>query len=883
MLRLPFFKRPRRPSDAEIARELSDHLSLHAEEMVAAGESQREASFHARRQFGNVGIALERTREVWAIVWLERLQQDFKYGVRTLRRSTVFSLVAVICLALGIGAHAAISSWTEGIMRRPFPLVRDQDQLVAVAGTAKGASGLDEMSWPDFMDISRAAPAFSSFFVAKITGATLTGGDRAERLVGQLVTANYFDAIGVRPVLGRGFLPGEDVGRGAHPVTVISYRLWQDRFAGNPRVIGSTIAYNRIPHTIVGVTPDGFLGTFVGYAMQFWTPASQQAVFDASGYKLEDRTARWVEGFARLEPGVSVAAGQAQIDGAARRLALEFPNEDRGRGVRIFPLSDNPFDNAKALKPMLGVGGLIAILVLVIVCANIANLLLVRAVARRSELSVRRALGASRARVTRQLVTEGLILAVLGTATGLALAYVSRNALGLFFAPRGGVSLVFAADFNWRVIGTTIAIGLGSTLLFALAPAIHTTRLDLASAIRAAAPGAVAGSRGLLRAGLVIVQVTVSVLLLTGAGLVVTSLGRLLIADPGFSTTNVTTTAVSLFAAGYDSARAHRFQDELLLRMHAIGGVSAAALARSLPFSTAPYDNGPIMVDGYQPAKDEQPTADYNKVSPDYFRTLGIPLLAGRDFTIADVDTSAPVAIVSRTLAQRYWPNESPLGRRLRLRETWMRVVGVVGDMKYRSLTEAPGMLFYVPLAQQRSTGVFLFLRTSSSRAATGIGPALTGVIHGIDPNVSPYEILTMREQVNRWTSTQRILVTLLGIFSGVALFLAVLGLYGTLSYMVSQNTRELGLRMALGARPSQLLGLVMSSGLRLALIGVVLGVVIALGTTRLLGDLLYRVSPRDPMILAAVSGTMAVAAAVACFVPAWRAARLDPARALRL
>ena len=883
MFRLSFLKQRRGPSDAEIQRELNDHLSLEAESMVAAGESPHVARLHAQRQFGNVGLIQERTRDVWAIVWLEHLQQDLRYGVRVLRRSPVFSLVAIICLALGIGAHAAVSSWTEGIVRHPFPLVRDQDQLVAVAGTAKGASGLDEMSYPDFMDLSRAAPAFSSFFVAKITGATLTSGDRAERLVGQLVTANYFDALGVRPVLGRGFLPGEDVGRGAHPVTVISYRLWQDRFAGNPRVIGSTIAYNRIPHTIVGVTPEGFLGTFVGYAMQFWTPASQQAVFDAGGYKLEDRTARWVEGFARLKPGVSVATGQAQVDGAARRLALEFPNEDRGRAVRIFPLSDNPFDNAKTLKPMLGVGSLIAILVLVIVCANIANLLLVRAVARRSELSVRRALGASRVRVARQLVTEGLILAVLGTAAGLGLAYLSRNALGLFFAPRGGVSLVFAADFNWRVIGSTIAIGLGSTLIFALAPAIHTTRVDLASAIRASAPGAVSGSRGVLRAALVVVQVSVSVLLLTGAGLVVTSLGRLLIADPGFSTTNVTTTALSLFAAGYDTARAHRFQDELLLRMHAIGGVSAAALARSLPFSTAPYDNGPILVDGYQPAKDEQPTADYNKVSPDYFRTLGIPLLSGRDFTTADADTSAPVAIVTRALAQRYWPNESPLGKRLRLRETWMRVVGVVGDIKYRSLTESPGMLFYVPFAQQRSTGVFLFLRTSARGAATGIAPALANAIHAIDPNVAPYEILTMREQVNRWTSTQRILVTLLGIFSGVALFLAVLGLYGTLSYMVSQSTRELGLRMALGARPSELLARVMSSGLRLALLGVGFGVAVALGTTRLLGDLLYQVSPRDPLILAAVTGTMVLAAAAACLLPAWRAARLDPARALRL
>lgn len=882
MLRFTFLTRRQRPSDAEIARELRDHLELEAEALVASGASPHTAYQLARRQFGNVGIIQEETRSAWGSLWLERFRQDLHFGIRILRRSPLFSAAVVICLGLGIGMHAAVLSWTEGIVHHPFPLVRDQEQLVAVAGTAKGASGFDEMSWPDFIDLGRATPAFSSTFVSKITGATLTGGDRAERLVGQLVTANYFDAVGVRPILGRGFLPNEDVGRGAHPVTVISYRLWQDRFGGEAGIIGSTIRFNGVPHTIVGVTPNGFLGTFVGYAMQFWTPASQQAVFDAGGYRLDDRAARWVEGFARLRPGTTVAAAQAAVDAAAQRLAREYPNEDRGRGVRLFPLEENPFDNAKVLKPMLRVGSLVTLLVLVIVCANIANLLLVRALARQAELSVRTALGASRARLARQLVTEGFILALLGTTTGLWLAYLLRNALGLFFAPRGGITLVFAADFNWRVVLSMTAIGLGSTLIFALAPAISTTRVDLASALRAAAPGSVSGSRGHLRTALVIVQVCLGVVLLIGAELVATSLGNMLAADPGFATSDVATAAIGLSAAGYDTAGAHRFQEELVLRLRAIGGVSSVALARSLPFSTAPYDNGPIMVDGYQAAKDERPTADYNEVTPDFFRTLGIPLLEGRDFTPTDADTSAPVAIVSHAMAERYWPNESPVGRRLQLRGTWRRVVGVVGDAKYRALTESPGMLLYAPFAQRRYTGFNLFIRIASSRTAAA-APAVVSAIHAIDPNVSPYEVLTLREQVNRSTSAQRILVTLLTLFSGVALVLATIGLYGTISYMVSQQTRELGLRMALGAAPSRLLVLVMSYGLRISMFGVLGGVAIALGTTRLLGDLLFRVAPRDPRIFATVSALMVVAAALACLAPAWRATRLDPVRALRL
>jgi predicted permease len=800
-----------------------------------------------------------------------------------LRRAPVFTTIAALCLALGIGANAAVLSWTQGIVDHPFPLVRDQEQLVAVAGTAKGGVGYDEMSYPDFTDLAQNTSAFSAFFVSKITGATLTGGDRAERLVGQLVTANYFDALGVHPALGRGFVPGEDVGRGAHPVTVISYRLWQDRFGGKSSVIGTRINFDGVPHTVIGVTPPGFLGTFVGYAMQFWVPVSQQAVFDPSGYKLEDRSARWVEGFARMKSGVSLATAQVQIDGAARQLEAEYPNADRGRGVRILALQENPFDNAKDLKPMLRVASVVAALVLLIVCANIANLLLVRAIARHSELSVRRALGASGARVTRQLMTEGLVLATLGTAAGLIIAYLMRNVLGLFFAPRGGATLVFAADFNWRVLATTIGIGLASTLVLALAPAIHSARLDLTSAIRAAAPSNVGGSnRGRLRAALVIVQVCLSVVLLIGTGLVVTSLQRLLAADPGFAAANITMTSVDLYSAGYDTARAHRFQDDLLQRLGTIGGVSSVSMARSIPFTVRPFDNGPIMTDGYQPSKDEQPTADYNEISPDYFRTFGIPVIEGRDFNSADVDTSSRVAIVSRALAQRYWPNASPLGRRLQLSGTWMRVIGVVADIKYRSLTEAPGMLFYVPLPQRRPVSVSLFLRTSATGATRGVGPAIISAIHAIDPAVSPYEIITMREQVTRSTSSQRILVTLLALFSGVALLLAAMGLYGTISYMVSQNTRELGLRMALGARPSELLALVMVFGLRMTALGIVLGVAIALGTTRLLGALLYQVSPQDPLILASVCAIMGVAAVLACFVPAWRATRLDPVRALR-
>jgi macrolide transport system ATP-binding/permease protein len=879
-MRLPRWFRTRRPSEAELARELRDHLALDAAEITAAGVDPTEARIVARRRFGNVGLIHEATREAWGSLWLERLNQDVRFGLRMLRRAPAFTAVAVSCLALGIGANAAVLSWTEGIVYHPFPVVRDQEALVAIAGTAKGAAELDGMSFPDFMDLSRGTTAFGAFFVSKITGATLTGGDRAERSIGQLVTANYFDALGVHPLLGRGFLPGEDVGRGAHPVTVISYRLWKDRFAGDPRIIGSAISYNGVPHTIVGVTPEAFLGNFVGYAMQFWIPVSQQAVVDE--YRLEDRSARWVEGFARLRPGVTLAQGQAQVDAVAHRLETEFPNEDRGHGVRLFPLSENPFDNAKVLKPMLRVGALVAALVLVIVCANIANLLLVRAVSRRGEIIVRRALGAGRARLMRQLMTEGLILSLLGTASGLVVAYLSRHLLALFFAPRGGVSLVFAGDFNWRVVSTTIVVGLVSAVVFALVPAVQTTRVDMAGALRAATPGALGGGRARFRSVLILVQVGSSVVLLIGAGLMVTSVSRLFRANPGFDTANVTTTAVNLFAVGYDTARAHRFEDELLSRVSTIGGVSSAALSRSMPFAPRLFDNGPILVDGYQPSKDEQLRADYNQVTPLFFQTLGIPVELGRSFDAADTDTSARVAIVTAAMARRFWPSVSPIGKRLQLRGRWLRVVGVVGDIKYQSLTQAASMLFYVPLAQDRSTTANLFIRTARG-AQRPRARAVVAAIHAIDPAVSPYEIITLREQVNRSTAGQQIMVTLLLTFGGVALLLAALGLYGVISYMVSQSSREIGLRAALGATPAQLIQLITASGLRLTALGVMLGVLVALGTTRLLGDLLFQVSPRDPSVITGVVLLLVLTSAVACLLPARRAARIDPVRALRM
>jgi macrolide transport system ATP-binding/permease protein len=868
-------------TDAEVREEIDAHLRMAIEERVARGESRADAEASARREFGNAGHVQEVAREMSGSLWLERLAQDARFGLRMLRRSPGFSIVAVLCLTLGIGANAVVGGWIEGILFRPFPGVANQDRLVHVAGTAKGEAGYTGLSFPDFSDLQRESTLFDAFIVSKITGTTISTGDRAERLVGLMVSPNYFQALGVQPVLGRGFAPDEGTGWNAHPVTVISFREWQDRFHGDRAIIGKTQQYNNVTYVIVGVAPEGFIGTFVGYAMQFYVPTSMQAAFDPSGYRLEDRGARWIEGFALLKRGVTLDQAQAEMSAAAARLASVYPDQDRGRGVRLLPLWRGTFDGAQDLLPTLRIGLLVAAFVLLIACANVANLLLVRSFLRRHEITVRLSLGAGRLRLIRQLFTEALLLSAIATGCAALLAYWLRNALTLFFPSQGGVVYTFRGDFDWRVCVLSAMIGILSVVVFAAVPALHSSRVDLSAALKSDSRSASGQrDRSRLRSALVVFQVALSFVLLVAAGLVLQSLEGISDANPGFSTDGVVATSINLFAAGYDSTRAKTFDDRLVQSIRSIGGVDTVALARSLPFSTRPYDNGPIAVDGFVPKADEQPTASYNSISPGYFATLGIGLASGRDFTSADDESSEPVAIVGETMVEQFWRGENPIGKRLQIAGRWRRIVGVAHNVKFESLLDAPRALLYLPLKQNFSTQGAIFIRTR--QAPDALSRSLARRIRALDPRIAPYEVITLREQVRRATSSQRIAVTLLAMFGALAMLLAGIGLYGTMAYAVSQRRRELGLRTALGAAPTVLLRLVLSQGLRLTAIGVVLGGVAAFASTRMIAYMLYQVSPRDPHAFVAALVIMVLAALLACLAPAWRAARTNPVAALR-
>jgi predicted permease len=808
--------------------------------------------------------------------------QDIRFALRLLRRNPGFSAIAILCLTLGIGANTAVLSWIEGVMLRPYPAVHDQDNIFVIAGTAPEATKGTDVSWPDFKDFERNSTTIQAFIADRINGAVIGLVDqKAERAPGSIVSANYFDALGVKPILGRGFEPGEDIGRNAHPVVVISYQLWQRKFANDPRAIGSTIRLNGVFHTIVGIAPEGFYGTFVGYQFQFWVPASMQAAFDSGGYKLEDRGARWIEGFVRLKPGVSRPQAQAELSAIAERLQAEFPATNRGRGAMLKPLWQSPFNPMDALVPTLTIALVGVAAVLLIACANIGNLLMLKSVARRRELTIRLAVGAGRGRLVRQLLTEAVILSSIAGVCGLIAAYWARGALVFLFPPRGTTPLRLPADLDTRVVMLSVAIAFVATVLFGLIPAMLASKVDLVGGLKADSGGAVGGhGRARVRAIMVFVQVAVSFVLIVGAGLVVESLHRMRTKSPGFDADRVLVTYIDLAAADYDIGRANVFKDRLVERVAALPGVESAAFVGGSPFAYAGGGTAPVAVDGYETQPGEAPTVDYTQIGPGYLRTLGIPLVAGREFTRDDNETSDSVAVVNESMAARYWRGRDPVGSRLLVGGRAMRVVGVAKLSKYRDLMEPPTPFFYVPLRQTTTRGQTFMIRTTLAPAA--MVTALAAEVRALDASLTPDQVMTMREQINRMNQSTAMAVRLLTAFGGVALILAGIGLYGVMSFNVTQNARELALRLALGADPSSLLRRVLGGGLLLTAGGMACGAAAAIGLTRLLGTLLVDVSPREPATFAMAFVTMAISSTAACLLPALRATRTDPVAALR-
>ncbi len=814
---------------------------------------------------------------------MNTLWQDLRYGLRMMWKSPGFTLVAVVALALGIGANATIFSFVNALLLRPLAGVRAPERLVAVY-TSDYSSGLyGASSYPDYVDFRQQADAFDGLAAYSDTVMSVTGGDEAERLRGSYVTGNYFDVLGVASRLGRTLQPSDDVTPGAHPVVVIGAGLWQRRFGADPNIVGRTLALDGRAFTVVGVAADNFRGLRLGPSPEYWLPMMME-----SASVLNKRGNRGLELTGRLKAGATREQAQAQIATIAARLAqaypetnlgtLERPKEPRPMTVvgeaRIEPAAQKSVRFVSLLL-LAAVG-----LVLLIACANVANLMLARAAARRREIAVRLALGAGRWRIVRQLLTESVLLATLGGTAGLLVALWTVDVVPTLFPPEeaGGLDL----SLDWRVLAFTCGVTLLTGVLFGLAPALQATRADLTTALKddAAAHG-YSLRRFSLRGVLVVTQLALSLVLLVGAGLFMRSLRAALVFDPGFAPQQLLLASLETRAANLTKEQGQAFYQQTLERVAALPGVRGVTMTRVIPISGGGQRRS-VLIENYQPQAGEDIELNTNIVGPNFFNTMGIPLVAGRDFSTQDREGAPGVVVVNEEFARRYFAGQSALGRSVRWNEKSpaLEIVGVARNAKYRSLREQQLPFIYIPLAQEHQRGMTLIVRAADDPAA--LVSSVRNEVRSLNKDVPVYAVKTMTEQIGAALAPDRMIAALLSTFGGAALLLAAVGLYGVMAYSVAQRTREIGIRMALGAQGGDIARLVVGQGLLLILIGAVAGLAMSLALTRVLASLLFNVSATDPLTFAGITLLLAVVALLACYIPARRAAKVDPMIALR-
>jgi putative ABC transport system permease protein len=777
----------------------------------------------------------------------------------------------VLTLALGIGANTAIFSAVNAVLLRPLPYA--EPERLAAFWFSSSEKGLQDMEWSEqlFAFFRERSQTFEKLAAYDGTGFNLMGNEGPQRLDGTTVTDGFFETLRQAPLLGRTFLPEEDA-PGNNSVIILSYKLWQKRFGGDPEIVGKSLNLNNVPTVVVGVMPQGF--DFPNHT-ELWVPvglnpSSPNVIF-------------YLNPIGRLKPGVTAEAAQQEMGallGEYARLS-NWPKDDSGASLVVLPLAQKITGELR--KPLLVLLSAVG-LVLLIACANVANLLLARATSRSREIAVRCCLGASRARIARQLITESMLLAVAGAGVGLLLAFLGVEAIRRL--PSDEFPRIDAAHIDPVVLLFTLGVALATGFLFGLAPALGGSRVNLHEAIKEGARGSASRSGRRLNNAFVIAQFALSLVLLVGAGLLLESFKNLLSVDPGFRAENTLVARVELPSNKYaGDDELHGFYDRLLERAQNIPGVRAAGLCSMVPFGPS-GDGNPFTIEGREPAPDKQlPNAWWRYVSKDYFNAMGIPLIEGRSFMDADTEDGPPVAVIDEKLARTYWPGEDPIGKRIRFgRASWgnslMTVVGVVASVKHFSLEEDASYYIYMSTSQDIRSDMYLVLRTASDPET--IVSAVESQVAALDPQLPLFEVHTMDEAVSHSVSAKRLTNLLLAGFAAIALLLAAVGIYGVISLNVNSRIREFGIRIALGARPVDVLRLVVGQGIRLALTGVAFGLLGALWLTRFIESLLFEVKPTDPVIFIAVAVVLTLVALVACYIPARRATRVDPMVALR-
>ena len=811
---------------------------------------------------------------------------DLRYALRMLVKSPAFTLVAVLSLALGIGANTAIFSLVNVVLLRPIP-VREPGGLASVFMTDQRNPGnlpLSHLNYKDLRDQNQVFTDMAAFTFAQVNWST---GTESEQIPVQVASGNYFAVLGAQPSVGRGFLPEEDAK--PTPVAVLSHGFWDRSLGRDPAIVGKTLTLNRTPFTVVGVAPQNFTGTFLGGNPSLWVPMSMHDVVQPNFDWYEQRRGLFLFAFGRLKPGVQVEQASANLRTVFAQLEQAFPVDNKGRGAGAVPLLDarlNPAGQGGA--PVVQITMILMTvvgIVLLIACANIANLLLARASRRRKEIAVRLALGAERARLVRQLLTESVLLSVIGGAVGMLLAYWLLDALVAADLPLP-VPVGDELTIDGRVLAFTALLAVGTGVLFGLAPALQSSRPDVVPVLKNETVPAGSSRRGVLalftlRQTLVVAQIALSLISLVAAGLFLRSLRVAQETDTGFETRGVLVMNFNLGREGYTPERGQLFYDQIAERVSGLPGVRRASVAQ-----TAPLGGGllrSVFPEGLDTTVRDRILVQVNSVTDGYLETIGVPLLRGRDFARSD-DADAPkVVIINETMAQQFWPGEEPIGKRFKFfgDEDFTTVIGIAKNSKYNAIAEDPIPYIYQPLKQNYTPAGTLHVRVDGN--AAGLASAVRRETQQLDPTLSVFNIRTLEEQVAQALAPLRINVIVLTTFGALALLLASIGLYGVASYAVSQRTREIGVRMALGAQPSSVLALVLGRGLVLVGLGVAAGLGIAFAfSSQIPPALLPNVSPRDPLTFAGTAALLGVVAMIANYIPARRATRIDPLIALR-
>jgi predicted permease len=821
--------------------------------------------------------------------------QDLRYALRLLAKRPGFSAAVILMLALGIGINTTVFSWIETLVLDPLPGVADPERLAVIVPAYRGNIRQGRVPYPDFQELAGLSGVWSGIMGSSYGPALLDAGGSgssggstgaSDWVFGRAATVNTFDLLGVHPFRGRFFLPSEDSAEGSHPVLVISYDLWQRRFDGDPQVLGRTVDLNRHLFQIVGITPPGFQDVVPGLRSDFWAPLSMhKEVIDDGTY--QSRTNHWIQPLARLRPGVGIAAAQAAMTALSQRLEKAYPDSNLGVEYEAFSLRDSPIGGQAAFLPILTLLLAVGAAVLLIVVLNVANLLLARAVDREREIALRLAIGGGRSRLIRQLLTESLVLALLGGVLGALFASAAVRLFSLFL-PVLQAPLAFDFHLHARTLAFTLLLTLGTTVLFGLVPALKGSRAaDLQGTLQQARSVATSPRYGRLQATLVAVEVGLSLVLLIGAGLCVKGLTRARRIDLGFATQNLLTCELSLSPSGYSPPTAKLFDRRLRARLASLPGVTEVSLADALPLGNRSMAQAQVQVDGDTANHLEDRMVSMQMVSPGYFSTLRIPLLAGRDFTDQDNAQVPNVAILNETMARRFWPGQNPLGRTFRMAvgltaSAPYTVIGIVRSGKYRALDEPPAAALYLQYEQRPIAALFMtaVLRTKVDPAS--LAAAVRREVHALDPRVEPRSMQPLQDYIKPAFTTVEAGATLLSALGLTALALAALGLYGVMAYVVSRRTYETGVRIALGARPGHVFRQVLGQALRLVFIGEALGLLLAFGVTHGLASVLYGVSPRDPLTFSSVPLIFALIALLACYGPIRRALRVDPAVTLR-